>query len=209
MTVGSAAALFTTMLVLSLAPGATEFALTARSTTAGRVHGLLMIVGIVIADFVFIVVAFSSLSAVAEALGPGFLLIQIAAGTYLIVLSVGQARAQFVMHPTMESNGGSWVASLSSGFLLTLGDPKAIFGYMGLLPAFVDLRRASLLEAGTVMLLATVAIGVAKTSYVVLAEGAVSLVTNPKARIRFNAVAACVLFATGAFLIGRGVVDAL
>ena len=204
MTVGSTAALFATMVVLAFAPGPTEVAVVARSITSGVTHGLIMICGIVIADFLFIIFAVAGLAAAAEAFGPLFVFVKYAAGVYLIVLGVRQVRAPAAAAKTPESADSSRLASLSSGLFLTLGDPKAILGYMSLLPAFVDLSRVTILETATIMLLATVAVGGAKTCYVVLAGRSVSLVESPLAKTWLNTVAGSVLAGTGVFLISRG-----
>jgi threonine/homoserine/homoserine lactone efflux protein len=203
MTVSSAAALFSVMLVLSFAPGPTEIAIVARSITSGFTHGLIMICGIVIADFLFIIVAVAGLAVIAEALGPLFVLVKYAAGAYLVALGIGQLRAPPATVDNPESTGSSWLSSLLSGLILTLGDPKAILGYMSLLPAFVDLERVSILDTATIMLLATVAVASAKICYVVLAQRSASLVENPRMKARLNIFAGSVLAGTGVFLISQ------
>jgi threonine/homoserine/homoserine lactone efflux protein len=204
MTVGSSVALFVTMVVLSFVPGPTEIAIVARSISSGVAHGLIMICGIVIADFLFIIFAVAGLAAIAEALGPLFVLVKYVAGAYLIFLGISQMCAQPATVGAAKSTDSSKLSSLLTGLFLTLGDPKAVFGYMSLLPAFVDLSRVSITDTATIMLLATVAVGSAKTCYVVLAERSVSLLESPRAKTRVNVLAGSVLSATGAFLISQG-----
>ncbi len=204
MTVGSAAALFAVMVVLAFVPGLTEIAVVARSVSSGVRHGLIMICGIVIADFLFILFAVAGLAVVAEALGPLFVLVNYAAGAYLIVLGVGQLRMPPSAVGAAEPADFSRIASLSSGLFLTLGDPKAILGYMSLLPAFVDLSRVSVFDVATIMLLATVAVAGAKTCYVLLAERSLAWVESPRAKIRLNILAGGALASTGVSLIARG-----
>jgi len=203
MTFASAAGLFGVMVVLAFTPGPTEVAVVARSITSGVGHGLIMICGIVIADFLFIILAVAGLAAIAEALGPFFLLVKLAAGAYLIILGIGLLRASPRAASHLQLARSSWLSSLSSGFLLTLGDPKAILGYMSLLPAFVDLSRVSIAETATIMLLAASAVGVAKACYVLLAERAVSMVESPRATSRVNVLAGSVLACIGLFLIAQ------
>ena len=204
MTVGSATALFAIMVVLAFVPGPTEIAVVARSVSSGVTHGLIMICGIVIADFLFILLAVAGLAVVAEALGPLFALVNYAAGAYLILLGVRHFRMPPAGTGAAESSDFSRIASLSSGFFLTLGDPKAILGYMSLLPAFVDLSRVSAFDIATIMFLATAAVGGAKTCYVVLAERSLAWVESPRARTRINILAGSALASTGVFLIARG-----
>ena len=203
MTVGSATALFAIMVVLAFVPGPTEIAVVARSVSSGVTHGLIMICGIVIADFLFILLAVAGLAVVAEALGPLFVLVNYAAGAYLILLGVRQIRVP-ASTGAAEPSDFSRIASLSSGFFLTLGDPKAILGYMSLLPAFVDLSRVSVFDIATIMFLATAAVGGAKTCYVVLAERSLVWVESPRSKTRLNLLAGSALASTGVFLIARG-----
>ena len=203
MTFASAGALFGVMVVLAFTPGPTEVAVVGRSITSGVGQGLIMICGIVIADFLFIVLAVAGLAAIAEALGPLFLLVKIAAGAYLIILGIGLFRAPPRTVNHLEVARSSWLSSLSSGLVLTLGDPKAILGYMSLLPAFVDLSRVSMAETGLIMLLAAAAVGTAKACYVLLAERAVSMVESPRASARVNVLAGSALASTGLFLIAQ------
>ncbi len=51
-------------------------------------------------------------------------------------------------------------SSFLSGLLITLGDPGAILFYMGLLPTFVDLTKISPFDALTIVLMASVIIGI-------------------------------------------------
>jgi threonine/homoserine/homoserine lactone efflux protein len=185
-------------------PGPTEIALVTRSITAGVASGLLMIAGIVAADCLFIVGAVAGLAALANALGALFTVVRVVAGAYLILLGIRQLRRAAGAPASPKPGLAAGLGSVSSGFLLTLGDPKAIFGYMSLLPAFVDLTRVSVRETLAVMLLATAAISLAKGCYVVLAERTASLLRSHRARRALDTLAGCTLAATGLFLVIRG-----
>ena len=202
MTAGSSAALFLTMLLLAFVPGPTEVAVVARSLTRGRSHGFIMVGGIVAADFLFIVAAVAGLSAVAAALGPLFAAVELGAGLLLVAFGLSQlGRRRSQGEPTARAPAAR-TASFASGLLLTLGDPKAILGYMSLLPAFVDLSAVTAVDAVGIMGLATVAVFLAKASYIVLGERAAALVRSQRARDRLPRAA-------GAALIGLGTVIAL
>jgi threonine/homoserine/homoserine lactone efflux protein len=204
MTVASATALFAVMLVLSFAPGPTEIALVARSITSGAAHGVIMIFGIVFADFLFIMLAVVGLAAIAEAVGPLFLFVKYSAGVYLVVLGIRQLRTRVATIEKSKSIGASRASSFLSGLFLTLGDPKAIVGYMSLLPAFVDLSHVSIRDAATIMLLATVAIVCAKTCYVALAERSARQIESSQLKTWLNILAGIVLAGTGIFVISQG-----
>lgn len=196
-------ALVGTMLVLSVAPGPADFAVVARSLSAGALQGFIMIAGIVTADLLFILAALYSLARVAESMGPLFLVLKFAGAAYLIWLGVNALRARpngpvDVANPTSPSAGRS---SYLTGLLLTLADPKAILFYLGLLPAFVDTARATVVDALLVALAATAVIAGVKGAYVLLADRARRLLDSPKVRRKLDVAAGLVLIATGGFIL--------
>ena len=99
------------------------------------------------------------------------------------------------------SRRGSWVASVTSGFLITFGDPKAILFYVGLLPAFVEMTTLAWTDILTVMAAATVTIATVKLSYAYLADRARALFENSRARLIMNVLGGGVLAGTGLFLL--------
>lgn len=204
MNLASAAALFGTMVVLSLAPGPTEVVLVARAATQGPASGAAMIAGIVFADFLLIAIAFSGLVAAAAALGSLPTAALGGAGAFLLYLGVAQLRSSASAPDASATR--QQVASFSSGLLLTLGDPKAVFGYAALLPAFVDLSSASVKDAFVVFALAATAITLAKGLYVGLADRAASFLLDARAWRALNRVAGGVLVCTGGFLVARAVI---
>lgn len=195
-------ALSGTMFVLSVAPGPADFAVVARSLSAGARQGFIMIAGIVTADILFILAALYSLSRVAESMGTLFIVLKLGGAGYLIWLGVGALRMR-PAEPTTTARAVSPTAARSSyltGLLLTLADPKAILFYLGLLPAFVDTSRATPLDALLVALAATVVIAGVKGAYVLLADRARLLFESPAVRRKLDTAAGLVLIATGLFV---------
>lgn len=201
MTSSTIAALFGTMLVLSVAPGPSDFAVVARSISAGFVQALFMVGGIVIADFLFIALAVLSLAGVADSLGNLFVLVKYACGAYLIWLGAGSFRRKPTADDLPEIREESGYASFFSGLLITLGDPKAILFYLGLFPAFVDLPNISVTDTIIIMVIATVVVGGVKTSYAYLADRANLLFESSTMRKRMDMAAGSVLVCVGAFLL--------
>jgi threonine/homoserine/homoserine lactone efflux protein len=203
MTIGSIAALFGTMLVLSAVPGPSDFAVAARSASAGFTHGLLMVLGIVAADLLFILAAVCGLAALAEHFGTAFRLAQYGCGVYLIWLGWSLWKSKSGHADSAGPASPSGFSSFSSGFLITLGDPKAILFYASLLPAFLDLSRVSATSTIAVMLIATAVICGVKLSYAWMADRARELLGNPAARKKADAAAAAVLASIGVFILLR------
>jgi threonine/homoserine/homoserine lactone efflux protein len=192
-------ALFGTLLVLAMAPGPSDFAVVARSISFGLTQGLMMVAGIVMADLLLIVCAIYGLAEVATSTGNLFVWVKCACGTYLIWLGISALRS-YPMAAAETRSKGSAHSSFLSGLLITLGDPKAILFYMGLLPAFIDLSKVSITDTATIMLIAATVVGGVKASYAYLADRAKLLFANTNLQKKFNIAAGCVLMGTGLFL---------
>lgn len=203
MSLSSLAALCVTMFVLSVVPGPSDVAVVARSLTAGFRQGVLFTIGVVVADTVFILLAAFGLTALAENSAHWFDLVKYGGAAFLIYLGVGALRSR-VAASDLKLKPTSSHSSLVSGFLITLGDPKAILFYFGLLPAFLDLKQATLADYTVILLTATAVIGIVKLGYAFLGSRASKFFHHARARRRLNIVAGCLLIATGMFVIAKG-----
>jgi threonine/homoserine/homoserine lactone efflux protein len=88
-----------------------------------------------------------------------------------------------------------------AGLLVTLGDTKAIFFYLGLFPAFLDLSTISLSDTGIIIVIAVVAVGGPKLVYAYAADRAGKIFQNTRAAKAINIVAGSVMLAAGVSLI--------
>ena len=86
--------LFGTMFVLALLPSPSVFAVVARSLSAGLIHGVLTATGILVGDFVFILVAIGGLAAIADSLTILFELVKYLGAAYLSWLGINPWRAK-------------------------------------------------------------------------------------------------------------------
>ena len=186
------------MLVLAVAPGPSDVAVVSRSLTAGFKQGLWMVGGIVVADLLFILVAVYGLTELASYTFV-FTLVKHTCGAYLIFLGLSAFKPQVNDAPQRSKFEGS--SSFSAGLLITLGDPKAIFFYMGLFPAFVDLATIAPTDTALVMLIAMTVVAGVKAVYAYLAKRAKRFFENDAVRRRLERVAGSVLVGTGLFLL--------
>jgi threonine/homoserine/homoserine lactone efflux protein len=204
MTIAGVAALLGTMLAVAIVPGPSDLLVIGRSIGLGFAQGLLATLGIIAADYVFIICAIYGLGWVAGELGPLFRIVELVCGAYLAALGVLAWRSHAVASEAPVSAGTSAsYASFTSGFLLTFGDPKAILFYMGLLPAFVDPAAATWREVLIVMLAATATIAGIKLVYAAMAGRARAWIARPHFQRRLSVSSGFVLIATGAWLIVR------
>ena len=214
MTLSSAAALFGSLFVLAIIPAPSVFAVVARTITSGFIHGLLTVIGIVAGDLVFILLAVLGLSVVADTMGGLFTVVKIVGAAYLIWLGLGLWRsrdrpAEPAPSKSTESQtaegvnvqSSAWLSDVLSGLLITLGDPRAIFFYIGFFPAFLDLSKVSIMDVGIVMIMAAIAVGGAKLSYAYMADKARRLLKRPQAQKGLNIMASAVMIGTGLFIL--------
>jgi threonine/homoserine/homoserine lactone efflux protein len=189
------------LIVLAIIPSVSVLAVTARSAAFGFTHGVLTALGIVAADILFILVAVYGLALVAELMGAQFKLVQYLGGAYLIWLGISLWRADTKARQSDEVKQSSHSSSFLTGFLITLGDQKAILFYLGFFPAFIDLSRMTTADTLIIIMIAIIGVGGAKLVYAYLADRARTVFKNTRAVRGINILAACVMIAVGLTLL--------
>ena len=106
-TLGSAAALFVAMFSLAIIPDASAVAVVSRSLAAGIRHGVIVVIGIVAGDIVFIALAVSGLSLLATSLGAVFTVVKVLAGLYLLWSGIALWRT--------PPDGAGWIGPDNTG----------------------------------------------------------------------------------------------
>lgn len=155
------------MALLSAVPGPIDFAVVARAAGEGLRAAMVMVLGILLADTLFLLAAVYGLSAIARDMETVFNLILWLSAGFLFWLGVSTFRkgsngsTPVVPAPT----AGSCFSGFMAGLLLTLGDPKAILFYMALLPAFIDPVTATVRDVVAVLCSAILAVGLVKFGY--------------------------------------------
>ena len=196
--------LCTAMLILAASPGPGVFATVSRSLATGFRSSLPVILGIVIGDIIFLMLAVFGMAAIAHTLGGLFVGVRIAGGLYLIWLGirtwVSRPRAYF---PDPGQAGWSDTGGLLSGLLITLSNPKVILFYCGFLPTFMDLSALSTVD----LLLAAVAIASILAAvlavYAYLTGRARQVLSSPRALKRINRIAGGIMVTTGIAVAAR------
>lgn len=201
LTFTSALALFGAMALLAALPSISVLAVTSRAVTSGFAAGAAVSLGVVVGDIAFILVAVLGLAVLVEALGPWFVLVRLLGGLYLIWLGLNLWRATG-KEDEVRASRPSPASSFITGLLITLGDQKAIFFYLGFFPAFLDLSLMTALDIALVALIAAVSVGGVKLMYAWMAARAGHMVTARHALV-LGRVGGMVLVAAGlAVLVG-------
>lgn len=163
-------AFFGIMVALAALPSSSVALVVARTATLGTANGIAVGIGIVLGDLVFVALAIVGLAVVAETLGGFFVVVKVAGGLYLVWLGMRMLLARPAPpRPSAAARPSrSLLASLVAGFVLTLGDVKAILFYASLFPVFFDLAAIGAGEVATIVVVTIVAVGGVKVAYALL-----------------------------------------
>ena len=166
----TALALFGAMVVLAALPSLSVLVVVSRASSLGFRHVVAAALGIVLGDLVLMAIALLGLAAVSEALGSWYRWLNLAAAAYLLWTGVTLWRARPSVAEQTVATNSSLAASLAAGWLLTLGDQKAVLFYLAFFPAFLDLQALTVVDAGAIALITFVAVGGTKCVYAALAD---------------------------------------
>lgn len=190
-------ALFFTMLVLAIVPGPAVFAVVSRSFSNGFSHGAALTLGVLLGDFVYILLALFGLSAIANAMGPAFELIKYASAMYLCWLGWSTLRTTAHGVQLVEPPNVSLTKNLLTGIVIGLSNPKALVFYVSFFPAFVPMNQVSFMDVIIILTIATCAFGSVNLAYAYLASGAKRIFTSTKAANMINRTAGSIMLLAG------------
>ena len=198
MTVHTAIAFAIGMFFLALSPGPGLATIISRSLASGVLAGLAVTAGLVLADFFFMAVAMAGLTAIATAMGPLFQIVKYAGALYLVWLGYRSFRGSGKPLIVTPKGGRGLAKDIGLGFLVTLGNPKAILFYGALLPTFLDMTKIELSDFLVLAAIVVVISYLVYGSYIFLAERSRRLLSSSSASRFFNRL-------TGTILIGAGI----
>ena len=201
MTVAQFSALVGTMFAIAIVPGSSDLLVVGRAIASGFAHGAAVTVGVVVADYLFILAALLSLEFLATERRELFTLVQYAGGLYLIAVGVAIWRGRHRGAGVDVQRGPSLTASFGAGFLTTLADPKAILFYFSLLPAFVGMDTLTWHDAVLVMAAATFTVLSIKLGYAFVAARAKAWLEHDRTRVLTSVIGAGASIAVGAYLL--------
>lgn len=203
MGIAEAISLFLVMLTLAFVPSSSVALVVTRSVTHGIPNGISVSMGIVIGDLIFILLAILGLSVVAETMGWLFLTIKYIGATYLIWLGYTLLTSKSMTTITVEKTyqKGNLAASFFAGLFITLGDIKAIFFYVSLFPAFVNLEALHLADVVLIMLVTIVTVGGVKIFYAFSANKVASMSKGYNLESKAKKAAGGFMVGAGSYLI--------
>ena len=197
MSIETGLALFTLYFVIKATPGPGIFATVGRTLFQGFGPTLVFIVGIMAGDLLYLVFALTGLAVIAKQFGEAFFIVRLIGGGYLVYLGVRLWLRPPAGVDTAPVEPGGCARTFFSGVLLTLGNPKVILFYLGLLPTFVDLSELGIADIGLLAVMFISILGGTLSAYAYAAARARLLFRSKRAMKWVNRGAGIVLASTG------------
>ena len=186
-------------------PGPGIFAVTSCAIGRGFRDAVALTCGVVVGDLIFFLLAALGMAALAHSMGDLFFFVKLAGAAYLIWLGVKLWRARVETTPEgapVPPQQRGFMRNAVAGMALTLGNPKTMAFYAGLLPTFIDLEKLTASDIAIMMLIMLPVVGGIPTAYAYAAARARRFLSS-RSRVRLMNRTA------GTMMIGSGVAVAV
>ena len=191
--------LFVIAFVFVITPGPGVLAIFAKSMSQGFIPVVYLSVGMVLGDMVYLAAVIFSLDLFSELIISVMDWVRILGGGYLIYLGLMAWGAKGLKLSDKSSHKTN-LQELSTGFFISITNPKVMVFYLAVLPAFMDLSQTDWLSAIEIMLV----FGLGLVSGAILIGAAANririLFTKPGMDRRINQVVGVVMIGAGILL---------
>ena len=186
------------LLILFLTPGPVWVALTARALSGGFNAAWPLALGVVVGDVLWPLLAILGVTWIVSVF-TGFMTV-LTWVACLVFLTMGalliRNRDKSIASDSRLTRPGMW-AGFIAGLAVILGNPKAILFYMGVLPGFFDLTRLTWADIAVICFLSFIVPLLGNLSLAVFIDGAIRILTSPKALRRTNVISGILLICVG------------
>jgi threonine/homoserine/homoserine lactone efflux protein len=189
------------MFLLAITPGPGVFATISRALASGFTNASFVVLGIVLGDIIFLLLAVFGLSAIASILGDFFILIKYLGGAYLLFLGYKILTPKEDDTEIKGIQEVSWQKNFVAGLLITLSNPKVILFYLGFLPTFVNLQTLSAFDVVIISIIVSLVLGSVMLAYAYSASSARNLFKSKSTKRKMNIAAGSVMLTAGGALI--------
>ncbi len=186
--------------ILGISPGPAVFATIGRALSLNLKETYIFIIGIVIGDLTFALMAMLGLAAIANNFTFIFLALKVIGGSYLIYLGYKSWITAKIKEIKGKSEESRWKL-LSSGFLLTASNPKDLIFFISFLPAFMNLKDATIIDIATASMVIAITFFLTLSAYAILADRARNLFSDKIAMTYLNRGAGIMLATVGLLVI--------
>ncbi|RXK01425.1 lysine transporter [Arcobacter sp. CECT 8989] len=191
------------MFLFALSPGPGLFAIISNALSSSLKNTSFLVIGMVIGDIVFLLLAIFGLSAIASILGDFFIIVKYIGGMYLLYLGYKIITTKEEETNIREIKSLPWKKNFIAGLLITLSNPKVIFFYLGFLPTFINLQTLTISDIVIVTTLVTIVLSGVLLAYAYSANSAKKLFKSKSAKRKINIVAGSVMITAGGVLISK------
>jgi len=205
MSLESAITFFIAIFIFGITPGPGVFAILARAMVDGPKKCIMLAMGMIGSDVIYLILACFGLATIAENWSEVFTAIRYLGAGYLIYLGYKMIKAlpqikNDIQAETEAQKEDAKLASFTQGFLISASNPKVILFYISFLPTFIDLTVLTAQDIALVSVLSSLAL---MSGLMLIAFGAsrmASLLKTPVAHQRLNRGAGGIMIAAGAYL---------
>lgn len=142
--------------IFVVTPGPGIVALLSRTMARGIAAGLLLGVGLMMGDFIYLIAVLASLHSVADVIAPYMIYVRIIGAVFLAYVGYQQwVSAPITADEARKLDEGqkrSLWQTLGAGIAISGTNPKVMVFYLSFLPQFIDLTNLILLDAIIVMI---------------------------------------------------------
>lgn len=191
---------FLAVIALASIPSASNALVVAKAVSAGFKSGAFAVLGIVVADLIFVLIAIFGLSLLVEK--AIFEYLKFVAALFLFWFGVGLLRAtklpgrQVVRHNSVE-----YSSSFFAGIIITLCDVKAVIFYFSLLPILIDGDRLTFSEMILVFSLTAIGVGGVKLLYAYMAKAVTDRYFNTSTDKTFRRIYGILMIVIAVYLV--------
>ena len=208
MSLESAITFFIAIFIFGITPGPGVFAILARAMTAGPKQCLLLLIGMIVSDVLYLILACLGLAAIAENWSLLFMAIRYIGASYLLYLGYNMftlsvsvdAESEQRIDPPRINNMGA-MASFIQGFLISISNPKVILFYISFLPSFIDLSQLDKTDIALVSVLSSLALFSGLMLIAVGASKMAGLLKTPSAHQKLNRISGGIMMIAGLYLV--------
>ncbi len=202
MTAESALSFFLAVLIFGITPGPGIFAILARALVNGAGSCLMLALGMIFSDILYLIAACLGLAAIAIHWSEVFTAIRIIGAAYLFYLGYKMWTAPVSADEMSNSrvSRSGMAGSFLQGFLISASNPKVILFYIAFLPTFMDLSVLTASDIALASVLTLVALMLGVMSIAVFAARARGFFRSERAMKHLNRSAGSIMASAGAYL---------
>ena len=198
----AAVTFFVSIFIFAITPGPGVFAILAKAMVEGPKKCIMMALGMVASDLLYLQLACFGLATIADNWSDVFLIIRYLGAGYLIYLGYKMITAFTHNQPisNQQKSQQTPLTSFSHGFLISASNPKVILFYVSFLPTFIDLTRLHGSDLILISVLSSIALMMAIMLVAYGASRLANVIKTPIAQQRLNKTAGSIMIAAGAYL---------